>query len=170
MQTSLVMCLWFVFGDDWNDVLCWSRFAEHDFKRLLDLWLKRVWKTYSGEILFPVGSHVVAKAKSSKASEFKFPFPWCRFRFIIIFIFLVIVFLSFFSIVKSLNPGVISFSILWCRRLTIEHKAWQGNNTREEEGWVSTEWCFSHLKFNFIKISRLISNLIVYIEVYPNNN
>ena len=87
MQTSLVMCMWFVFGDDWNDVLCWSRFAEHDFKRLLDRRLKRVWKTYSKEILFPVGSHVVAKAKSSKASEFKFPFPWRHFRFIIIFIF-----------------------------------------------------------------------------------
>ena len=106
------MCMWFVFGDDWNDVLCWSRFAEHDFKRLLDRRLKRVWKTYSKEILFPVGSHVVAKAKSSKASEFKFPFPWCHFRFLTIFIFLVIVFLSLFSIVKSLNPGVISFSIL----------------------------------------------------------
>ena len=48
-------------------------FAKNDLKRLLDWQLKKAWKTYSKEVLFSVGSHIVAKAKSSKESEFKFP-------------------------------------------------------------------------------------------------
>ena len=58
-----------------NDELCWSCFAKNDLKRFLDQQLKRAWKTYmyTKETLFPVGSHVVAKAKKSKGSEFKFP-------------------------------------------------------------------------------------------------
>ena len=35
MQMSIVMIMLFIFGDDWNDALCWSnfwsRFAEKDF-------------------------------------------------------------------------------------------------------------------------------------------
>ena len=36
MEFFLVMIMRFIFGDDWNDTLCWSRFAENDLKRLFD--------------------------------------------------------------------------------------------------------------------------------------
>ena len=54
-------------------MLIMTCFAKNNLKRLLDWQLKRAWKTYTKEILFPVGSHIVAKANSSKESEFKFP-------------------------------------------------------------------------------------------------
>ena len=73
MQMSLVMSRRFIFGDDWNDAPCWSRFAENDLKRLFYRRYKKGMKTQSKVILFRVVSHVVANAKSSKASEFKFP-------------------------------------------------------------------------------------------------
>ena len=75
MQMSLVMSIRFIIGDDWNGALyvCWSIAFRRKRFRLLDRRLKKAWKTKAKEILFPVGSHVVSEAKSSKASEFKFP-------------------------------------------------------------------------------------------------
>ena len=68
----LVMSIRFIFGDDWNGALyvCWSITFRRKRFRLLDRRLKKAWKTKAKEILFPVGSHVVSEAKSSKASEF----------------------------------------------------------------------------------------------------
>ena len=50
--------------------VCWSITFRRKRFRLLDRRLKKAWKTKVKEILFPVGSHVVSEAKSSKASEF----------------------------------------------------------------------------------------------------
>ena len=71
---AIESCMRFIFGDDWNDSLCWPRFAENNFKRLLDRRLKRAWKMYSKEILF------CRKPRCSKGEEFEsngeFKFQW----------------------------------------------------------------------------------------------
>ena len=76
MEMSLVMSSGFTFRQwlKWRAMLI-DHISSKWF-RLLDHQLKRAWKTKTKEILFPVGSHIVGKVKSSKTSEFKFPWIW----------------------------------------------------------------------------------------------